>query len=124
MQKPLDLEHLNDNIKIYPQDKVLSWTILLLIPKFIKPNHFTILRYLLAPVVLYFVINANYRIGIPLFAFTAFTDMLDGSLARTRKQITVWGIIHDPIADKILIMSCLAVLVLKHINPIIAFMII
>ena len=124
MQKPLDLEHLNDNIKIYPQDKVLSWTILLLIPKFIKPNHFTILRYLLAPVVLYFVINANYRIGIPLFAFTAFTDMLDGSLARTRKQITVWGIIHDPIADKLLIGSLLAVLVVQHVNPIIAFMVI
>src|SRR3989344_1659878 len=124
MQKPIELDHLNDNIKVYLHDKMLIWTVLWLIPRFIKPNHLTILRYLLSPFILYFIVIANYRIGIPLFLFAAVTDMIDGSLARTRKQITVWGIIHDPIADKILIMSCLAVLVLKHINPIIAFMII
>ncbi len=124
MQKPLDLEHLNDNIKIYPQDHFLSWTILRLIPRFVKPNHLTILRYLLAPVVLYFVIRANYRVGIPLFLVAAFTDMLDGSLARMRREITVWGITNDPIADKLLIASLLAVLVVQHINPIIAFMVI
>lgn len=124
MQKPLDLEHLNDNIKIYPHDKLLKWTILPLIPRFIKPNHFTVLRYCLVPFVLYFIIKAHYRIGIPLFILAALTDMVDGSLARTRGQITVWGIINDPIADKSLIGSLLVVLVVQHVNPIIAFMVI
>lgn len=124
MQKPLDLEHLNDNIKIYPHDQLLKWTILPLIPRFIKPNHFTVLRYLLVLPVLYFIIKANYRVGIPLFILAALTDMVDGSLARTRGQITVWGIINDPIADKSLIGSLLVVLVVQHVNPIIAFMVI
>lgn len=38
-----------------------------------------------------------------LFLFAAFTDVLDGSIARLRKRITVWGTVADPVADKLLI---------------------
>ncbi|MBI4457378.1 CDP-alcohol phosphatidyltransferase family protein, partial [Candidatus Uhrbacteria bacterium] len=58
----------------------------------------------------------NYNVGVPLFLFVAMTDALDGSLARIRRQVSEWGIVHDPIADKLLISSVLFVIVLEHIN--------
>jgi len=46
----------------------------------------------------------------------AFTDALDGSMARTRNQITEWGKIYDPLADKILIASMVFIIVLRYID--------
>ncbi len=40
-----------------------------------------------------------------IFAVAAFTDALDGGIARSRNQITELGIALDPIADKLLITS-------------------
>jgi CDP-diacylglycerol--glycerol-3-phosphate 3-phosphatidyltransferase len=40
-----------------------------------------------------------------IFAVAAFTDAIDGGIARSRSQITELGIILDPIADKLLISS-------------------
>lgn len=120
----LDQSHLNDNIKVYPHDAILARSILRLFPYFVKPNHLTVLRYAMVPLVLFFVIDGNYPVGLLLFLFAAFTDTLDGSLARTRRQITLWGVIHDPVSDKLLITSILAVLVIKHINPLLSTIII
>ena len=46
----------------------------------------------------------------------AFTDALDGTMARTRNQITSWGAFWDPIADKILISLIILLIVVQHIN--------
>jgi phosphatidylglycerophosphate synthase len=51
-----------------------------------------------------------------LFIFSAFTDALDGALARTRKQITEWGKIHDPLADKLLIGLSGVVVISKYVG--------
>jgi len=90
------------------------------LPKKVTPNHLTILRMILTPVVLVLLFFKNYDIGIPLFFFTAFTDAMDGSLARLRKQVTNWGIFYDPIADKALVGSVLLLIAINYIHPILA----
>lgn len=92
-----------DPYKLYPHDYLLRATVLPLIPSFVLPNHLTILRLLLIPIVVYLLWSGNLVVGVPLFIFAAFTDALDGSLARTRRQITPWGIVFDPVADKLLV---------------------
>jgi cardiolipin synthase len=46
-----------------------------------------------------------------LFAIAAFTDYLDGKLARSRRQISSLGRMLDPIADKLLVGAVIMVLV-------------
>lgn len=84
----------------------------------------TVLRFLTIPFVLYFLYMGNYDVGIPLFLFSALTDALDGSLARIRKQITDWGTLYDPVADKLLISTVVLLIVVKHINIIFGLLIV
>ncbi|MFA5358885.1 MAG: CDP-alcohol phosphatidyltransferase family protein [Patescibacteria group bacterium] len=110
--------------KLQPHDKIMKYTVLLLIPKFLRPNHFTYLRFVFTPLVIYFILVSDYRAALVSFLLVAFTDAIDGSLARTRDQITERGTVLDPIADKILISSTIFVLMLKHINVFISLAII
>ena len=55
-----------------------------------------------------------------LFLLAGLTDVLDGSLARTRKQITMWGTVADPIADKALVGSVALLFVAEQIHPLFA----
>lgn len=114
----------NDNIRYFPHDRFMAQTVLKLIPRTLRPNHFTVARFVLTPFVLWFVWREVWSIALPLFIGTAFTDAIDGSLARTRKQITVWGTIADPIADKLLIAPIVILFVAREINPIFAAMIV
>ncbi len=102
--------------KLFPQDYVLRAVLLPFIPDFIKPNHVTALRLVLTPVVVYLLATNNLTFGVPLFIFTAFTDMVDGSLARVRKEITPWGILFDPVADKLLVGLVVLVFALRYYN--------
>ena len=76
------------------------------------PNLLTIIRFLLVPVFLYFLILSETpnRISIALLIFlvASFTDYLDGMLARKWKVISDFGKIMDPLADKLLVISALA----------------
>ncbi|MEY4745016.1 MAG: hypothetical protein RL272_961 [Candidatus Parcubacteria bacterium] len=106
----------NSDIVLYPSDRLFAATIDPFVPRGVKPNHLTVLRMLLIPFVLYFLSVERYAVGVPLFLFAALTDWFDGSLARVRRQVTEWGIIYDPLVDKLLIGSVLFVIVLDHIN--------
>ncbi|MFZ2803597.1 MAG: CDP-alcohol phosphatidyltransferase family protein [Patescibacteria group bacterium] len=110
----------NENVRLYAHDRFLERTLLKLIPRDIRPNHLTILRVLLTPLVLYYVWLERWPVAVPLFLFAALTDVLDGALARTRKQITMWGTVADPIADKLFIGSVVVLFVAKEINVIFA----
>ena len=83
------------------------------IPRFVTPNYVTALRLLLTPLSIWGLATEQYRWAIPFFIFVAFTDVIDGSLARVRQQITDWGTMFDPIADKILIALAAVVVITK-----------
>ena len=97
-------------------DRILEKLFLWAFPGFVKPNHLTIFRYLMTPIVFFLLIDKSYALGLVLFAITVFTDALDGAMARTRNQITNWGKLHDPLAGKILIGSAGAVLITRYIG--------
>ena len=101
---------------IFPHDRLLAKTVLKIIPKSIKPNHVTIFRFLTTPIVAFLMFSDHYLIGLISFLLVAFTDALDGSMARTRDEITEWGKIYDPLADKILIGAMVFIIVLKYIG--------
>lgn len=113
-----------DPNKLFPHDRLLAKTVIRLVPPSVTPNAITWFRFVFTPVVLYFLYAGNFAFGIPLFVFLAFTDALDGSLARVRRQITDWGSVYDPVADKLLISSVILVVVIRHLNPTIGFVII
>jgi CDP-diacylglycerol--glycerol-3-phosphate 3-phosphatidyltransferase len=71
---------------------------------------------IITPIVFFFMATDNWHIGLPVFLFAAFTDALDGTTARMRKQITAWGTLFDPLADKILIGGVLFIFILKYID--------
>ena len=102
----------------------MKYTVLWFIPNWVHPNHVTVMRFILTPLVLYFIITEQYSIGIPFFLIVAFTDAIDGSLARVRKQITEWGTFYDPVADKILIGSVALLIVAQYINVYFALLIV
>ena len=106
----------NSDIQLTVFDRIFARTMEPYLSKKIVPNHITVLRMFLALPVLYLLVSEQYIWGIALFLFAGATDAFDGSLARTRKQITEWGILYDPLADKMLIGSILFVIVLQHIN--------
>ncbi len=77
--------------QLWWHDRLVAKTILKIIPPFIKPNYLTTFRFLATPVVAFLMFREDYLVGLIAFLFVVFTDMLDGSLARVRNQVTEWG---------------------------------
>ena len=76
-------------------------------------NGLTVLRLVLVPVVVWFLLEggtSDRSIAFVAFALASVTDLLDGELARRRGLITDFGKIADPIADKALTGSALITL--------------
>ena len=97
------------------------------------PNLLTWLRILLIPVfVSFFYLTDNSLsphlknvISTSVFLLAAFTDWLDGYLARKLNQFSAFGAFLDPVADKLMVAAALIVLVkLGRADAIIAFIII
>ena len=69
------------------------------------PNKITILRILLTPFFISFILYSKWEMALIIFIIAAVSDGIDGYLARTLKQRTELGKVLDPIADKLLILS-------------------
>jgi len=72
------------------------------------PNGLTVLRLLLVPVFAWLLLrdggdDATYRLwAAGVFVIASATDLVDGELARRQGQVTTFGKVADPIADKAL----------------------
>ena len=71
---------------------------------------FTIGRIVLTPCIVYAMLAAWWGTAFGLFVVAALTDVIDGGLARWLDQRTALGACLDPIADKVLLLSCFATL--------------
>jgi CDP-diacylglycerol---glycerol-3-phosphate 3-phosphatidyltransferase len=91
------------------------------------PNSLSLTRIFLVPllvVVLLTKFEGRQILGVPkelvgaaIFALASLTDWADGYLARRRKQITPFGQIIDPLADKLLTSAALISLVQMDLAP-------
>jgi len=90
------------------------------------PNSLTLSRIFIVPLLVvvlltkfpenWFIVSQKV-IGVAIFLAAAFTDWLDGFLARRRGQVTTLGIMLDPIADKLLISAAFISLVENGLAP-------
>ena len=72
---------------------------------FNAPNMISMFRVLASPIIFFLLLasNADYIIaGGVLYFVAAFTDFLDGWLARKMNLVSSWGRFFDPLADKVL----------------------
>ncbi len=83
------------------------------------PNKLTILRVILIPFFVVFMLFditgvADKWIALVIFCVASLTDMLDGKIARKYNLVTNFGKFMDPLADKLLV--CTALICLTSMN--------
>ena len=91
------------------------------------PNSLTLARIFLIPLLVVVLLTkfegavifgiGKELVGALIFAVAALTDWLDGFLARRRQQVTTFGQLMDPLADKLLITAALVSLVQMELAP-------
>jgi len=90
------------------------------------PNALTVSRIFVVPLLVVVLLTPfsenwfgvqRHLLGVTLFLAASFTDFLDGRIARSRQQISRFGILLDPIADKLLISAALISLVENRLAP-------
>ncbi|CAN5523525.1 hypothetical protein BH10ACI1_BH10ACI1_24910 [soil metagenome] len=90
------------------------------------PNYLTLARIVIVPLLVVVLLTpyaenwfgiSSYALAIGIFIAASLTDILDGHLARKRNQVSNFGKLLDPIADKLLVSAALIVLVEKHLAP-------
>ena len=74
------------------------------------PNKLTVLRIILMPVMVILFYFNLYITAALVFVFAAFTDMLDGKIARKNNLVTVFGKFVDPLADKLINIAAIIIL--------------
>jgi CDP-diacylglycerol--glycerol-3-phosphate 3-phosphatidyltransferase len=85
------------------------------------PNKLTVSRFALTGVFLWAMFSSfkyNDTLALIFFCLAGITDFLDGRIARARKLITNFGILMDPLADKIMVCSAfIAFVESTHLHP-------
>ena len=71
------------------------------------PNVLTMIRLALVPVFVIVFRGGYPRAALAIFCAASLTDMLDGYLARKQSQITDFGKLFDPLADKLMVLTAL-----------------
>jgi cardiolipin synthase len=81
------------------------------------PNILTVLRFLLIPFIVYYIIVDQYLLAFIFLTISGLTDVLDGFIARKFNFITNFGKLIDPLADKTTQIAVLLTLAFKDIIP-------
>ncbi len=88
------------------------------------PNVLTMLRLALIPVFLIFYCTGHEKWALVTFLVASFTDFLDGYIARKNNQITAFGKLMDPLADKVMVLTALLCQTVTGVFPLAAFIIV
>ena len=81
------------------------------------PNKLTMLRIILIPVFMIFLLTGHWYISAVIFVVASVTDTLDGQIARRYNLVTNFGKIMDPLADKLLVFSALLCMIQLGVVP-------
>jgi CDP-diacylglycerol--glycerol-3-phosphate 3-phosphatidyltransferase len=91
------------------------------------PNAITLARIFLVPLLVVVLLTKfegkqifgirHELVGAAIFGLASLTDWLDGYLARRRKQVTTFGQLMDPLADKLLITAAFVSIVQLGLAP-------
>lgn len=81
-------------------------------------NLVTLIRLLLAPVVIWLLLDGQHGLAFALFVFAGVTDAIDGMIAKRFNQVTELGAYLDPIADKALLVSIFVTLGIMQELPV------
>ena len=71
------------------------------------PNVLTMIRIILIPVFVVLFFKGHKMAALAVFCAASLTDMLDGYLARKLNQITDFGKLFDPLADKLMVLTAM-----------------
>jgi cardiolipin synthase len=74
------------------------------------PNLITGFRFLLVPPVVMLLVNERFGLALILFFVAGLSDGLDGYLAKRNNWTSRLGTLMDPLADKLLLVSCFVTL--------------
>ncbi|MDZ4745124.1 MAG: CDP-alcohol phosphatidyltransferase family protein [bacterium] len=81
-------------------------------------NVVSLFRLVLTVPVVYLLLNEMRVAAFIVCVVSAFTDYLDGRLARSTNTVSEWGKIVDPVADKVFIGAILVVLLVQGLYPV------
>lgn len=84
------------------------------------PNMITIFRLFLIPLFIFVYFNdpeKNLLYSVIIFFIAGLSDLLDGYLARKNNQVTTFGTIMDPLADKLMLLTALVSYAVSGIIP-------
>jgi cardiolipin synthase len=81
------------------------------------PNFLSLLRIILVPVFIIFLMQESYTNALLTFVLAGLTDVFDGTLARVMNKQTKLGSFLDPMADKILLASSFITLSILGLIP-------
>ena len=81
------------------------------------PNLLTLIRIILTPLVVIFMIQGRFLGAFFVFTLAGITDALDGLIARWLGQKTRIGAVLDPVADKMLLSTSYVVIAVMDMIP-------
>lgn len=86
------------------------------------PNKLTVLRVLMIPVFVVFMITPladgyGKYVALAIFCIASLTDLLDGKIARKYHLVTNFGKFMDPLADKLLVSAAMICMIETGVLP-------
>ncbi|NLA74786.1 MAG: CDP-alcohol phosphatidyltransferase family protein [Deltaproteobacteria bacterium] len=81
------------------------------------PNIITMIRILLTPIFVIYLINDKLLTGLAILVICGISDGLDGFIARVFNQKSRLGAYLDPLADKIILASAFIALAIRGFLP-------
>lgn len=85
---------------------------------FTASNLISLVRLVMTVPIVWALLTQQLTLAFGLCVIAAFSDWLDGAVARATQTVSEWGKILDPIADKVLVGSVVVVLLVNHLLPI------